>query len=180
MSCIAPGCTSGYGKEKLPPGVSSHCFPKDPIKRAKWIQAIPRRNWNPLKKAVICSLHFDKEDFKDNRIDSNTSRDLGALKRKCLKEDAIPRKYPGLSKYLSKSRPKERSKTVTSSARVQKQIHSAETAACSFLQADRVLTFQDLLKTDSHEFPSSWNVITLKTSEKLFLDEMSVVRRWVF
>lgn len=103
------GCRSGYQQEKLPDGVSSHIFPKDPGRRNRWIQAIPRADWIPAKKARVCSLHFEDSDFESSRKDSNPSRHRGELKTRRLKPDAIPRKFLGLPSYLSSARPKERS-----------------------------------------------------------------------
>ena len=95
------GCRSGYGQEKLPEGVSAHIFPKDPIRRDLWIKAIPRADWIPAQNARVCSLHFEDSDYKGARKDSNPSRQLGELKTRQLKPDAVPRKFPGLPAYLS-------------------------------------------------------------------------------
>ena len=67
MSCVVPGCKSGYGSSRLPDGVRSHVFPKDPVKRATWVEAIPRKNWKPGQSAIICSLHFAESEFKTER-----------------------------------------------------------------------------------------------------------------
>ena len=96
-SCVVPGCKSGYGTSgQLSPGVSRHRFPKDPVKRDEWIKAIPRANWQPSKRSVICSLHFEDSDFRTERHDSNTHRDRGELKTRHLKATAIPRVFPNL------------------------------------------------------------------------------------
>ncbi len=98
-SCVAPGCKSGYGTEgKLPPGVSRHYFPRDAARRELWIKAVPRANWQPSQTSVLCSLHFTQDDFKTERTDTNPYRKTGAgnLTRPRLKEDAVPRIFPGI------------------------------------------------------------------------------------
>ncbi len=57
------GCKTGYGKEKPPPGVSRHVFPKNPEMKERWIKAIPRSDWTPAPCAIICSIHFQETDF---------------------------------------------------------------------------------------------------------------------
>jgi hypothetical protein len=120
------GCKSGYGNDKLPQGVRKHIFPKDDLKRQQWIKAIPRTNWTPAVNAVVCSLHFEDCDYKSQRSDKNSSRDRGELKYKRLKDDAVPRIFPGLPVYLSSSRPKERTASSTSAARRDRQAEAVE------------------------------------------------------
>jgi hypothetical protein len=117
MNFIQTGCKSGYGRTKLPPGVRAYVFPKDEERRRKWIKAIPRSNWSPSAKAVVCSLHFEEADFRTERKDSNPRRKLGNLKNKCLNDDAIPRFFPNLPQYLTSVKPKQRSTASTSTAR---------------------------------------------------------------
>jgi len=97
MSCVVPGCKSGYGtKNQLPPGVRTHRFPKDLAQRKRWCEAIPRADWQPTDFSRICSLHFDNSDYFTEHQDSNKHRQKdSALKRRRLKPDAIPRYFPG-------------------------------------------------------------------------------------
>jgi THAP domain len=65
MSCVAPGCKSGYGSDcKLPPGVTKHIFPKEEAARRAWIEAMPRDDWEPSNSSILCSLHFTDDDFQ--------------------------------------------------------------------------------------------------------------------
>jgi hypothetical protein len=65
MSCVAPGCKSGYGSDcKLPPGVTKHIFPKEDSARRAWIEAVPRDDWEPSNSSILCSLHFTDDDFQ--------------------------------------------------------------------------------------------------------------------
>ncbi len=84
MSCVAPGCKSGYGSSKLPPGVTKHVFPKDPVMHQKWVKSIPRSDWTPSPNSVICSIHFDDSDYKTERTGTQ-KENLGERKRRRLK-----------------------------------------------------------------------------------------------
>ena len=54
-SCCAIGCTNCYSKGC---GLSFYRFPEEPAKRAQWIAAVSRKNWQPTEHAWICSAHF--------------------------------------------------------------------------------------------------------------------------
>ncbi len=151
--------------------MSKHLFPKNPVKREQWIKAIPRANWSPSATSVVCSLHFLKEDYKTERCDSNFRRKLGELKSKRLKDDAVPRIFPGLPSYLSQTKPKLRQSTSSSTARRERQAQALEEEAEFFLAQDNVTHF-DQLSTELSDIPSSWNLITFKDIEKIFFDEI--------
>ena len=55
-TCSAVGCTKMSGKCER--GISFYRFPADPEKRAKWVAAVRRENWEPKKSSWICSAHF--------------------------------------------------------------------------------------------------------------------------
>ena len=173
-SCVVPGCKSGYGSEgKLPPGVSKHFFPKDKKRRELWIKAIPRDKWKPSKASIVCSLHFSDDDFKTERQDSNPSRKkFGSLKRRRLKENAVPTKFPGLPSYLSVSKPKERSKNTSSFNRQQRENEKVNATAEAFLKEDEVKSFEDLIRVPLPNFPPSWNIVSLKQENQLMLEEI--------
>ncbi len=173
-SCVVPGCKSGYGTSgQLSPGVSRHRFPKDPVKRDEWIKAIPRANWQPSKRSVICSLHFEDSDFRTEHHDSNTRRDRGELKTRHLKATAIPRVFPNLPAYLSKSKPTQRSENTSSQSRSKRQCQENEAASEKFLLSDKVQTFADLLSKFRQDFPSSWNIVSFIKDNQLFLEEIT-------
>ena len=105
MSCVAPGCKSGYGSDcKLPPGVTKHIFPKDEISRRAWIEAVPRDDWEPSNSSILCSLHFTDDDFQIERCDTNPHRKNGDLKRRRLKKGAVPSVFAGQNELLLRSR----------------------------------------------------------------------------
>ena len=52
---------------------SSNRFPADDSQRAAWVRAIRRvdlktkREWQPSKHSVVCSCHFNPDDFRLDR-----------------------------------------------------------------------------------------------------------------
>ena len=66
-------------------------FPKTPKKRAQWIAAIRRQDWQPSKYSTLCSEHFIEQDF-----------DRSSLVCVRLREHAVPSIFPAFSSYLQK------------------------------------------------------------------------------
>ncbi|KAL3200158.1 hypothetical protein MRX96_053664 [Rhipicephalus microplus] len=62
-SCCVPECKS-RGSQGVP-ATSYHLFPKDAVRRTKWIEAIwpPHIRREPARKAHVCSKHFLEEHF---------------------------------------------------------------------------------------------------------------------
>ena len=54
-SCCTVSCTNGFTK-----GSSIHFyrFPDDPVRRARWISTVNRKDWTPNEHSWICSKHF--------------------------------------------------------------------------------------------------------------------------
>ena len=154
--------------------MSSHVFPKDPGRRDQWIKAIPRKDWSPGKRSVVCSLHFEDMDFKVGRKDSNKRRKLGNLRIRCLKDDAVPRIFPNFPNYLTTHRPKERTSISTSASRFEAMELKVNEEAENFLRADKISTFEELKKSDAFNFPSSWNVVSHEISDRIIFDEVAL------
>ncbi|KAH9366730.1 hypothetical protein HPB48_022791 [Haemaphysalis longicornis] len=55
--CVVPGCSKRSGANLLSV-IRSFRFPKDPSRRAAWVQAVRRDKWLPNDRSVICSTHF--------------------------------------------------------------------------------------------------------------------------
>jgi hypothetical protein len=173
-SCVVPVCQSGYGsKNKFPEGIGKHRFPKDPRMKELWIKAIPRADWKPTTHSRVCSLHFDKSDFKVDRDDSNKFRNRGELKIRQLRKNAIPRVFPGCPSYLSVKKAPERSTTSTSSVRRQLLIEKAERDAEEFLGSDKTASFEELISKLPKDFPSPWNITTSRSQGTLLLEEVA-------
>jgi len=101
--CCVPGCKSNYETEKEN-NVSVFMFPKEEKLRQSWLKNIPRKDWIPGKRTVVCEKHFERtfiskeESYKDeNGIERSFPR-----KRPILLPQAIPTLFPNLPKYLSK------------------------------------------------------------------------------
>ncbi|XP_060755369.1 peroxynitrite isomerase THAP4-like isoform X1 [Neoarius graeffei] len=55
FACCAVGCHNRQGQHA---GRSFYRFPTDPDKRAKWIAAVNRQDWEPTEYSRLCSDHF--------------------------------------------------------------------------------------------------------------------------
>uniref|UniRef100_A0A0K2V098 Putative LOC100212901 [Hydra vulgaris] n=1 Tax=Lepeophtheirus salmonis TaxID=72036 RepID=A0A0K2V098_LEPSM len=150
-ACVVPGCRSGYKPLKSENNtnviafnkkIGYHMFPKDEALRKKWIQAIPRKNWEPTKYSAICALHFDSSDLRTEPQDSNKfRRNKPNLIRKVLKKDAIPTKFPSVPFHNPRRRTVVRSENDLSPCRLsidhEKSINTLDTV-------DAVLTLDEL------------------------------------
>ena len=63
VHCCIPKCRSHSGRAGFE-DVTFHRIPADPARRSQWLAVIYRRNWQPAKNAVVCSIHFPPEDFE--------------------------------------------------------------------------------------------------------------------
>ena len=172
MSCVAPGCKSGY-ESTLPAGVTSHRFPKNVESRQKWIKAIPRANWIPAPSARICSLHFEQSDFFSDRQDSNVYRKKTELTRRRLKPNAVPHIFPNCPSYLSKPKPAERPTAAQSETRIKREIERTEASATEFLAQDKIQSFDELLSDSKTKFPPPWNIISFQNETKVVFEAMA-------
>lgn len=83
--CVAHGCTNRSNKVHCRENnVSFHKFPlNDPIRMKLWLLELKRVNFKPNKHSVLCSEHFNDEDF-------DTSH---PKRRRTLKAGAVPSKF---------------------------------------------------------------------------------------
>ena len=61
-SFCAVGCANRASKGS---GISFYRFPADPERRAKWVAAVKREDWQPSKYTWICSANFIREKSND-------------------------------------------------------------------------------------------------------------------
>ena len=54
-NCCAVGCTNRWMRGC---GVSFYRFPADLERRARWVAAVNRKNWQPTDHSWLCSCHF--------------------------------------------------------------------------------------------------------------------------
>ena len=86
-----------------------HRFPKDPVRRKRWIDIIKtiRPNWefpkNPDSNVVVCSDHFKPTDFVTDSQDKTERRKRkreSQTVRRYHKEDASPSVFPNCPSYF--------------------------------------------------------------------------------
>lgn len=103
--CCVPKCYSNYDKEKT--YVSVFKFPKDVAEKKLWCKQIPRKNWSPSDRSVVCAKHFRDSDVI--RFDEFTNRKGEKIKvpRKNpkLKKNAYPCIFENCSENLSEKEP---------------------------------------------------------------------------
>lgn len=131
-TCCVPSCKSNY-KSTLPQTVSTFSFPKETEMKNKWLNAIPRKDWQPSKYACVCALHFHKSDF----VSSSSSKNP---KLAC---DAVPSIFPNLPHYLSTPEVSERKNP---NVRRQQVIMRQQEISNNFLEADIINNFTIFLK----------------------------------
>ncbi|XP_030581228.1 THAP domain-containing protein 2-like [Archocentrus centrarchus] len=61
--CAAVGCAHQRNASTKQQGITFHRFPKDKVKRQLWKVALRRRDFSPSERSVVCSCHFQAEDF---------------------------------------------------------------------------------------------------------------------
>lgn len=108
--CCVPECKSNYKSSKDEGYVSVFRFPTDEELRKHWIRSIPRSDWKPTDKSVVCIKHFEESDVSKVDIyqDSDGNRKEFPRQRPLLLPEAVPKLFPGLPSYLSKEQPPQR------------------------------------------------------------------------
>lgn len=85
--CCAVGCHN-HRAAPANQNVSFHAFPRDVQRRAKWIAAVRREHWVPVKRSRLCSIHFSPESYE---LSSRLATDFGlGQKYPRLTVDAVP------------------------------------------------------------------------------------------
>ncbi|KAJ8404788.1 hypothetical protein AAFF_G00331750 [Aldrovandia affinis] len=97
QSCAAFGCTNRRNHRSKARGITFHRFPKDPGTRRAWAIAVRLNNFEPNDTTVLCSCHFNPEDF--DRTGQNIR----------LKECVIPSVFTSFPDHLKKVPKKPRS-----------------------------------------------------------------------
>ncbi|XP_065191536.1 uncharacterized protein LOC135822650 [Sycon ciliatum] len=64
-SCCAVGCANRFAKGG---GKSFYKFPTNQLRRAKWIAALKRKNWQPNASSWVCSDHFVRFKKSDDPL----------------------------------------------------------------------------------------------------------------
>ncbi|GIY69369.1 uncharacterized protein CDAR_470511 [Caerostris darwini] len=102
-TCCVPICRANL---KSGPKVTVFKFPTDEVQKLKWIAAIRRKDFIPSKNSRVCKMHFLESDIiaEAHGYDEKTGKRLVAPLQVCrLKNDAIPKVFPGYPDYLTKN-----------------------------------------------------------------------------
>ncbi|XP_036374247.1 uncharacterized protein LOC118770594 [Megalops cyprinoides] len=107
--CVAVGC-----HQKAKPGsyVKFYTFPRDPVRRKRWISALKREGWTPAPHSKLCSMHFISGRRSDDPLSPDyipswfahtttveKERSMAAMRRYRRRQDALPKK-DGISRSL--------------------------------------------------------------------------------
>jgi len=156
VNCAAYGCRSGYKSQKSTtddtneghqrikdPMLSYHAFPiQDKDLCDKWVRAIRRENFIATKYSKLCSVHFKESDFVEVSRDTNKQRrksDDKQLRRRYLKDGAVPSILPNAPQYLTNTSGVPRTTVrATSSSRLEYEANVLEQMEESFLAADDI------------------------------------------
>ncbi|KAG0444904.1 hypothetical protein HPB47_013245 [Ixodes persulcatus] len=85
--CCAVGCHN-HRAAPANQNVSFHAFPRDVQRRAKWIAAVRREHWVPVKRSRLCSIHFSPESYE---LSSRLATEFGlGQKYPRLRVNAVP------------------------------------------------------------------------------------------
>ena len=107
-TCCVPKCKSGYRSDSSK-NIKLFKVPVDETQCELWLRSIPCE-WDPdidisSARIYVCEKHFNDNDFQTDRTDRHSTRKKvkgKQLKRKRLKKDVVPSKWPGIPSYLSK------------------------------------------------------------------------------
>lgn len=104
------------------------------------VKKIPRANFVPSKRSVVCIKHFREEmvSFEDEFVDSNGQVCKVKRKKPALKKDAYPCIFLGCPSYLTEAAPSSR---ISREEKCQKK---DEEAMQQFLREDTIEDFTDL------------------------------------
>ncbi|ELT90791.1 hypothetical protein CAPTEDRAFT_218870 [Capitella teleta] len=105
--CVAANCGHTAGGS-----VTVHNFPTDEKIRQQWIQfvRVKRKEWNPSKFSVLCSVHFKDADFP-LRYRLQCYTDVAGVKRRRPLPEAVPSIHaqkPGQTESSGQIAPKEK------------------------------------------------------------------------
>ncbi|GBM16308.1 hypothetical protein AVEN_194048-1 [Araneus ventricosus] len=100
-ACCVPDCKSNY-----PPtteNIRVYLFPNEADLKDQWLRKIPRKDFTPTARSVVCVKHFKNDDVIKGDILTlpDGCEEVRARKRFKLKSKAIPCIFPNLLSYLS-------------------------------------------------------------------------------
>lgn len=104
-ACVVPNCKTGYKDRKnktiIGGSLSTFTVPSDHKLRKQWARAIPRKDFVLTSKAIVCELHFKKEEVISHKeVDYGTHKEYIKLKKNKLRDGAIPSIWPSKNLFL--------------------------------------------------------------------------------
>ena len=145
--CSVPKCLTGSSQDQSTEKISEHKIPTDHSILNEWMNAILRKDLTPSCHSIVCSRHFNEEDFVTNTWDSDDrrkrKRDDSSVRR-YLKSNAIPSIFPGLPSNLRKKKVADWSNTTSSTARLKAENLRKQTAIDSLMISTQVNSFDEL------------------------------------
>ncbi|XP_075735823.1 peroxynitrite isomerase THAP4-like isoform X2 [Rhipicephalus microplus] len=97
-TCVAVGCQNTYTTA----GISFHAFPKSAKLRKLWVIAVRREKWEPSSRSVLCSAHFQDDDFVHDR---SIFDQLPVKMKRMLKPGVVPTIFSHRKPASGKPRP---------------------------------------------------------------------------
>ncbi|KAH7965662.1 hypothetical protein HPB49_009507 [Dermacentor silvarum] len=173
--CCVPGCRGNYDGEKA---VRVFTFPADADRRRQWLKAIPRADFVPGKRSVVCERYSRASDIRTSSsyVDSKTGKVVEAiLKIARLSPDAVPCVFPNCPAYLS-APATATSRKAPDEKRMRLEAASLREAIAASLQTHEeeesgknIDNFPTLLERVSEiKLSSFWNVISRPTCVAFF------------
>lgn len=155
-----------------------HVFPNDPVRRAAWTRAVPRKDFAPTKNTVLCEKHFVSSDYvkTSKYTDVKTGKTIEVpLKVFRLKPDAVPSVFPNCPQYLShqnactREAPEEKRKRFEDESlriAIEKSLEEKQQQD----KQNKVTSFSEFLRAlPSFNTSPFWSVVSMD-SKVLFLD----------
>ena len=142
IKCCVPACKSNYKCEVYTTVFQFPSQTRNPALWEKWIRSIPRKDWVPTKRTVVCMKHFQKEEVitSEKYTDSKGIEQI-VQRRPVLKHEAFPTIFPGLPLYLSTESVMKRKDPSERAAKVQIR---HDKAISEWLESDLVIDFKSL------------------------------------
>ena len=122
-----------------------------------WHKWLARKDFTPTKYSKLCSIYFTPEDFVAESNDQSNrrkrKRESTKLMRKCLKNDTHPTIFTNLPSYYTYERESRRFGLSSLTSRHETEAARLEDCCESFLNADKLESFNDLIAKIGEELP---------------------------
>ncbi|KAG8182237.1 hypothetical protein JTE90_024170 [Oedothorax gibbosus] len=135
--CCVTNCKSNY-KSTKGVYVSVFKFPKDERLKSEWMRKIPRQDFEPSQRSVVCEKHFhDDCIIRYDEILRNGEICRFQRKTPKLKPGSIPTIFPGCPSYCSEPEPVKRK------SRDEKLKKNDDESLKQFLKKDEISSYEN-------------------------------------